>query len=141
MRHVFTALVCLFAVALNVTKATACIVAESELRIFFDEIPFGLDAPIIAEVTAIEALPATAKGEAALLVRVNRIIKGSSEHKLFKITYPLTSCGPADPDRHVGFSGIVLGSLERNEQGGLNLKTIYDSDHQLRRRKKERGVQ
>lgn len=117
--------------------ANACLVYSSHLRMLFDEIPFGLDAPVIARITGIGVLPGASKGGAVVLARIDKVIKGELDGEFVRLAYLLTSCGPADPKHYVGASGIVLGTLARNDEGALELRPIYDNDNQLWQRERE----
>ena len=119
-------------------NANACVVFSSHLRILFDEIPFGLEVPVIARITGVGVLPGASNG-AVVLARIDKVIKGELDGEFVRLAYVLTSCGPAAPEHYVGASGIVLGTLARNDEGALILRPTYDSDNQLWQREREQN--
>ena len=93
-------------------SASACRTWLFEFRILFKEIPFGLDAPIIANVT-ITSTQDNGRYHFINLARVDKVLKGQIEGETIRFSFHQTSCGPGT--LKPGQTGVILGSIERNE--------------------------
>jgi hypothetical protein len=136
MRTRLTALTMSLMLCITSADAEACFPGY-EFRMLFEKIPFALDAPVIARITGVEVLSGASKRDAVVLARIDKVIKGELEGEYIRLVYQRTSCGPSFPQSYVGASGIVLGKLERNDEGAISLRPTYDSrNHEMARWRK-----
>ena len=131
-RWLFRGLSMVVTICLLSGTAVAC-QPISLTSIFFPTVPTvpaGVDAPIIAEITIIKLIrgkAAVARGSEDRVsfegdARVERVIKGVIDAQTIRVVAPsVTTC---DEPFGIGYSGIVLGSTRRNDEGLLELRAI-----------------
>jgi hypothetical protein len=116
-------------------SASACYGPPSERMLFFAEqdIGAGVDAPIIADVT-IQSRSPFSNYEIALLVHVDRIIKGPTELSSLRIVLIPGSC---DRGFDVGAKGIIFGRLTSDAENIPTFIPVLENfvDRSLRRRR------
>ena len=116
-----TLVLALVAVCLATTGAAACF-SYSDRRIFFEDLPPGVDAEVAAKVTITNVGEGNlgAPGMYFALARVERVLKGTVDRSVVWIPTPkyFSSCGPVI---RAGFRGIVLGTLRQSRNGALLL--------------------
>jgi hypothetical protein len=119
-------------ICLSYSTAVACQSPSSRMSIFHTKVPPTLDAPIVAEITIIKLIRSKAgvaggyedrfsfEGDA----RVERVVKGVIDETIIRVVAPyVTTC---DDPFGIGSTGIVLGSMRRNDDGLLELRAISD---------------
>jgi hypothetical protein len=133
----------LFAACLGGADAFACRVESSHGMIFFETVPSGVDAPIIARLTVIRLIKAAAKSALHWrpdehrysyegLTRVDEVLKGTIDAYVVKLIAPASSC---DSPFRVGAAGIVLGQFRPDGRGRSEFVAISLSRDELRIRK------
>jgi hypothetical protein len=115
--------------------ALACRGFQWERTIFFDDVPANIDVPAIVQVT-ITDMVSMEKYDQTGVARIHRVIKGPIDGQTLKIVAMPTSCGGGIA---VGASGIVMGTLRRDAQGGLELVAISESWGERQQRKNAAG--
>ena len=91
--------------------------------VFYDEVPQGVDAPVILDVTIVKVGDSDERGGTVGMGRIERVIKGDTNLKAISVFAPYEEC-------FIGFSvgtrGIVLGSIHRDKRGDLELLAKSD---------------
>jgi hypothetical protein len=125
------------ATILACAEAGACRVWENMETTFFDEVPEGIEAPIIAQVTIIRIIPEPTMNLPAGrsfsgLARIKKVMRGALAKRVIRISAPRTSCNfPFS----AGASGFVAGTLQRDDQHRPVLHLISESDPARAKRK------
>lgn len=117
---------CLIVCCLAFERAEACAVASSQSGVLFRNIPEGVDAPVIVEVTIVgREADISAPDHTPLAVmnaRVERVVRGRLDSGELKIITYLGTC------TRIGVGhGFVAGRLEHDAQHGLKLIAIQRS--------------
>ena len=122
----------LLAAGIAAPSALACIGPTLERAVFFQDVPAGLDAPVIARVTviAIGETTITAERGPYAVARVEQVIKGTIDRPVVWISALSSSCGPFF---RVGFGGVVLGTLRQAGNGALELLPVIANPYDLLR--------
>ena len=108
-------------VTLVCTDAAACIGPIDMASIFYDDVPEGVDAPAIVQVTIID-LPATNSKEYFVGIgKVERVIRGEIDSAAIRVLSQLGACLNRF---QVGARGIVIGTIQKNSQGEIELLAI-----------------
>ena len=115
-------LVCVW-VWLLCTDAMAICGPGLAMSVFYDEVPSGVDAPVVLEVTIVKVADPDERGGTVGTGRIERVIKGDITLKTISVFAPYEEC-------FIGFSvgthGIVLGSIHRDKRGDLELLAKSD---------------
>lgn len=131
--------VTLLVACIGSSGANACLFSSLGRTFFFEaaDLERGVDAPAIAEVTIV----ALGNGNSpdgrywTAVARVDRVLKGQIDDKAtkIKVMWAPTNC---DLTFKVGARGIVVGTIERDSQGALELMARFES---LEEREKRRN--
>ena len=128
--------------------AEACRGYMWERTFYFAEVPVGIEADMIAEVTIDEIVPAPRlalpgsvdeKYYQVALARVHCIVKGEIEKSVIKLANIPSSCGPYLDVRAVGWSGFVAGKMDRDRDGVPVLFATSESHVERERRLEKAG--
>jgi hypothetical protein len=117
---------------LSALPVNACIDEGYADRILFEEqdVKAGLDGPFIARVTPVGGVR-NGTGLWVIRARVDEVIKGSFDGDEINIAIPaVTSCGLVGVE--AGVSGIVIGRLERDWAGMLEVWPRHLTSYQLK---------
>src|SRR5579872_7105113 len=112
--------------------ALACYIYDPSFwRAYFFEpadLSHGIDAPVIVEVTITDnpVGPSSTKlnDRSTVVARVERVLKGPIDGKVIKIAWHASSCGQIF---RAGDRGIVIGTLDRDSQGAIELAVQGES--------------
>lgn len=118
--------------------ASACPGVGFQNYVMFNQVPFGLDAAIIARVTVVDTHSDIGHRK-FVSGRVDQILKGALKGDYISFSYVQSSCGPFRA--RIGDTGIVLGKITRVDNGVSELAVIEDSFMRMQQRKKEKGVE
>ncbi len=121
LRTLITAVTAGFlAACIECSGALACPVAAMMRTIIFaeEDLASGIDAPAIIEVTITDLT------KTAAVARVEKVFKGQIDGAAINITWANTAChlGVA-----IGVRGIVIGTLQRDPRGSLELKAMAET--------------
>ena len=132
LRTVITALSTSLVVAcIGSSGALACPIAAQMYTILFTEedLTSGIDAPAVVEVTI------TSFTKTAVVARVEKVFKGQIDSAEINIVASFSACllGVA-----MGVRGIVVGTLQRDPQGLVELRAVDETfvDRERRRTSK-----
>jgi len=118
------------------SEVQACRGPQFEESAFFDEVPSGIDAPAIVDVTITDVSTTANNNYLVGFARIRRVIKGSIQGEDLKVLVRLNSCTRGFG---AGASGIVIGTLRKDARGALELIAIPDSLDRRQRRKSQGG--
>jgi hypothetical protein len=133
----------LIAACLGGADAVACRVWSNNGIMFFETVPLGVDAPVIARLTVVR-LTSTAANAPYLtrpdyyrysyegLARVDEVLKGTIDAYVVKLIAPASSC---DGPFRVGAAGVVFGQVRPDGRGRLEFAAISLSWDELQNRK------
>jgi hypothetical protein len=124
-RPSWPAFVILLAFLLNSEEAAACRAFSSQTTVFFNAVPADLEVQVIARVTVTsmigevgDILPRGWSPGYVGIAHVDEVIKGPIAAPAIELVSPAYDC---DMPFGTGSTGIVLGTLERNDNGMLVL--------------------
>jgi hypothetical protein len=126
-------------------QALACRGADLETTIFFSDIPVGVDAAAILQVTITELIKDPSKrsnfhraGDESYsftgVARVEKVIKGDIQSPTIKVVAPWSDCDhPLTIESH----GVIIGKVEPDSEGIPIFFPIAESnlERQIRQRK------
>jgi hypothetical protein len=123
----------------------ACPAMGSMRTVFFQDVPPGIDAPVIVRIAVTRLLESNWGNKQgswfnkprtfAALARVDHVVSGAIGSKMIKIIAPESSC---DHPLAVGESGVVAGKLAIGDSGMPVLRLISESHDQRLARDKKR---
>ncbi|MET0669955.1 MAG: hypothetical protein ABWY66_08150 [Xanthobacteraceae bacterium] len=135
--------------ALQAMPAQACRGPQFEHSIVLPDLN-GVDAPVAMQVTITKMIKEefvkpgvhvppeqyTQRYTLVGVARVEKMIRGEFNEPFVRIAVLPTSCGPVI---RAGLSGIVAGRLERDAEGAVVLKPVWESEYMRQNRLKARG--
>jgi hypothetical protein len=145
-RSIVRALTLVVAIWGGASSVFACRAPGFEKSIFFEEAPFHLQTPVIAEVTITQLLPSRAQSAFANerddnysfvgLARVDKIVAGSVTTSTVRVSVVTpTSC---DRAFQIGDRGIIAGTIKLGADGAQEFSAISDSEYARQMQRKIR---
>ncbi len=116
--------VILIAMTVAFTDATACLGPIDMMTIFYDEVPQGIDASAIVQVTIVELPPTNDNHYFLGIGRVERVIKGEIDGATIRVLSPTGDCLNKFS---IGSRGIVIGDIRKSSRGEVELLAIPES--------------
>jgi hypothetical protein len=109
---------------LSFSRGLACYAPVLETHLYEPEdLETGIDGPAIVEVTILGISMSTDGKFMVGTSRVEKVIKGAIESNRIEVLGYPTTC---DPGFHVGMRGIVVGSLQHDRNGALQIVAIRE---------------
>jgi hypothetical protein len=114
------------------SRALACIVPDFMQTVFRDEVPDGVDAPVIVQVTIVDLSYTHPDGYFVGIGKVEKVIKGNIDRDTVRVLSVISDCQNMYP---VGARGIVIGSMQRNSNGEIEILAIPERFEERRNTK------
>jgi hypothetical protein len=92
------------------SRALACIGPVDRQTVFYDEVPDGVVAPAIVQVTIVDLSYTHPAGYFVGIGKVEKVIKGNIDRDTVRVLSVISDCQNMYP---VGARGIVIGSMRR----------------------------
>jgi hypothetical protein len=107
--------------AAPITAALACVDPGS---VFFEDVPPGVDASAIVQVTIVEVSNTHPSRYFAGIGKVEKVIRGDIDRDTVTVLTALGDCLRRFP---VGSHGIVIGDLQRGANGDIEILAIAET--------------
>jgi hypothetical protein len=114
------------------TRALACLAPSYMQTVFFDEVPDGVDAPAIVQVRIIDVSHTHPAGYFVGIGKVEKVIKGDIDRDTVRVLTVLSDCENRFP---VGAHGIVMGDMQRDSNGEIEILAISEPFYARRNKK------
>jgi hypothetical protein len=114
------------------SRALACLAPVEMQTVFYDEVPDGVDAPVIVQVRIIDVSYKHPAGYFVGIGKVEKVIKGNIDRDTVRVLTVLSNCEYRLP---VGAHGIAIGDMQRDSNGEIEILAISES-FGVRRNKK-----
>jgi hypothetical protein len=119
-------------VSVTPTRALACFAPDFMQTVFFDEVPHGVDAPAIVQVKIIDVSTANPEGYFVGIGKVEKVIKGNIDSDTIRVLTVISDCELKFP---VGAQGIVMGDIQRDSNGEIEILAIAEPFYARRNKK------
>jgi hypothetical protein len=106
------------------TRALACFGPVNQMTVFYDEVPDGVDAPVIVQVRIIDVSNTHPAGYFVGIGKVEKVIKGHIDRDTVRVLTVLSDCENRFP---VGAHGIVMGDIQRDSNGEIEILAIPET--------------
>jgi hypothetical protein len=114
------------------TRVLACFGPVNQMTVFYDEVPDGVDAPVIVQVRIIDVSNTHPAGYFVGIGKVEKVIQGNVDRDTVRVLSVISDCELRYP---VGAHGIVMGDMQRDSNGEIEILAIPES-FGVRRNKK-----